>query len=146
MHPLKSIAVFICTVIMMTGAFNSDARAQTRVTGHVFAEVVETVGASANTANLASLSQPGATFDLGEIALNGGSMAAFTVVIESGEMVGQSGERASFNARTNDGKLVSSLDPNGRQVVRFRGSANEENAAGNERNFSAAYSVTLAYN
>lgn len=146
MAPVNNIIVFICTFIMMIGAFSSDAIAQTRVTGHVFAEVVETVGASANTASLASVSQPGAAFDLGEIALNGGSMAAFTIVVESCEMVGQSGERVSFNAMSSDGRLVSNLDPNGRQVVRFSRSANEEIAAGNDRSYSAAYSVTLAYN
>lgn len=148
MAPLHNIFVFICTVIMMSGAFSSVAFAQARVTGHVFAEVVESVGASANTANLASVPQnmPDTEFELGEIAINGGSLAAFSIVVETGEMIAQSGERASFKAKTRNGQLVSNLDSNGRQTLKLSGSAQKDIALAGNRNFSAAYSVTFAYN
>jgi hypothetical protein len=142
------LTISASALILMTLVSMNVAEAQTRVTGHVFAEVVETIGMASNTSNRASLphDMSGSEFDLGEVSINAGSMGAYAIVIETSDMVGDSGKRVSFDARTENGKLVSNLDQNGKQVLRLSGSAKEEIYFAGEKNFSAAYNITFAYN
>ena len=142
------LAISASTLILMISVSVNIAEAQTRVTGHVFAEVVETIGMASNASNRASLQQgvSDSEFDLGEVSINAGAMAAYAIVLETSDMVGDSGKRISFDAKTENGKLVCSLDQSGKQVLRLSGMTKEEIYYAGEKNYTAAYNVTLAYN
>jgi hypothetical protein len=122
--------------------------AQVRVTGHVFAEVVETVGAAANTNDWVVITHDNVSseFELGNLSINGGAMAAYDLVIETNEMTGETGTHASFLATTDYGNQSYMLDARGKQVFRLYGSASNISHKTKEKHFSANYQITFAYN
>lgn len=122
--------------------------AQVRVTGHVFAEVVETVGATANINDWVVVANDNVSseFELGDLSINGGAMAAYDLIIKTNEMTGETGTQASFLATTDYENQSYMLDSHGKQVFRLYGSASNILNKTREKHFSASYQVTFAYN
>lgn len=122
--------------------------AQVHVTGHVFAEVVETVGAAADTNDWVVVTHDNVSseFELGNLSINGGAMAAYDLVIETNEMTGETGTHASFLATTDYGNQSYMLNYHGKQVFRLYGLASNILNTTREKNFTASYQVTFAYN
>ena len=122
--------------------------AQTRITGHVFAEIVEAAGATSNTTEKIIL-QPGqqtSGFDLGEITFSGGSLSACAVIITSDNLMSENGSSYNFSAVTHDGNNSYMLDNSGKQKIRINGSTTDEVLSGGDKNFAAGYAITFAYN
>ncbi|MBE0661528.1 MAG: hypothetical protein IH597_03585 [Bacteroidales bacterium] len=135
-------------IVLMFPLFEGSLIAQVRVTGHIFAEVVESIGTSSNTNDwvMVPQSSSGKEFDLGEISLNGGAMAAYDLIVKTNVMTGEAGTQASFLATTDLGNLSYMLDSHGKRVFRLYGSVKEKLCAEAEKNFSASYHVIFAYN
>jgi outer membrane protein assembly factor BamB len=141
-------AILKYSVLMLAVAMSFSLAAQTRVTGHVFAEIVESAGASSRVSNQVVINPDQQTngFDLGEITLSGGSMASCTVIITSGGIMGQSGYDHGFTATTSDDNSLYVLDASGKQKFRLNGSLSDEILSGNDKNYAAEYAVVFAYN
>jgi len=122
--------------------------AQVHVTGHVFAEVVETVGATANINDWVVVANENVSseFELGDLSINGGAMAAYDLIIETNEITGETGTKASFLATTDYGNHSYMLNSHGKQVFRLYGSTSNISNKTKEKHFSASYQVTFAYN
>jgi hypothetical protein len=135
-------------IVLMLPVIESSLNAQVRVTGHVFAEVVESIGTSSNTNDWVMLPQSSSAkeFDLGEISLNGGAMAAYDLIVKTNEMTGEAGTQASFLATTDLGDLSYMLDSHGKRVFRLYGSVKEQSGSQRDKNYSASYHVIFAYN
>lgn len=135
-------------IVLMLPVCESSLIAQVRVTGHVFAEVVETIGTSSNTNDWVTVPQNSSDkeFDLGEISLNGGAMAAYDLIVKTNDMTGETGTQASFLATTDLGNLSYMLDSHGKRVFRLYGSVKKKLCSETEKNYSASYHVIFAYN
>ena len=143
-RPLISFYTFTLMILFI----GMNAAAQVRVTGHVFAEVVETLGASSGTNNLLSLSQNSinSELDLGEIFINGGAMAAFSVVFENSKITGEYGTRMALRAGVADDVSSGMLDTNGREVLKIIAEADENLLNAHDKNYTGQYQVVFAYN
>lgn len=120
--------------------------AQVRVTGHIFAEVVELTGAERNTNEYVALSaiEPVSDFDLGEITFRGKANTTFEVVISSSSLTGDNGSEANFETHQTD--LSNTLDNSGSQSIKLRGTAGENVYTSGNKQFAGNYNVVLAYN
>ena len=128
--------------------FRSSILAQSRVTGHVFAEVVESMSVTYNVNNWVVI-PPNSNehgFDLGEISVNGGSLTAYDLIIISSGISGKTGMRAPFDTTTDYNNLSYILDSQGKQVFQLYGSTNDELFAAKEKSFVAEYNIIFAYN
>lgn len=137
-----------CLIILMLPLFEGSLTAQVRVTGHVFAEVVECVGTSSNTNDLIVVPQNSSDkeFDIGEFYLNGGAMAAYDLIVKTNDIHGEAGSQASFLATTDLGNLSYMLDFHGTRVFRLYFSVKEQLCSKAEKNYSASYQVIFVHN
>jgi hypothetical protein len=144
---MKQFATITILILLIT-SFSVSSFAQVRVTGHVFAEVVEAVGATSVTNNAIQMQQQAVSnnFDMGEITLSGGALAACDVMITTSELEGLTGSRASFAALPENQSATGMLDQYGKQVIRLSGQAGEELLANPDKAYAAQYNVVFAYN
>jgi len=122
--------------------------AQVRVTGHVYAEIVEAVAATSVTNNSLQIQQNavGNNLELGEITLSGGASTACNVMITSKELTGMNGSQAAFVALPLDNSMPTSLDENGKTVIKIQGKAGEEILENPDKVYAGGYNVVFAYN
>ncbi len=138
------IATTIALMILLSVSMN--AVAQVRVTGHVFAEVVELTGAERNTNEYISLSATEAVsgFDLGEITFRGKANTTFEVMISSSSLTGDNGAEAFFE--TSQTASTNTLDNSGNQSIKLKGTTGEDLYTSGNKQFAGNYNVVLAYN
>jgi hypothetical protein len=144
---MKAYTTF-ATLLLALLLIGTESIAQVRVTGHVFAEIVEAVGATSATNNSLQIQQNAASnnFELGEISISGGSNAACAVMITASDLKGMNGSEATFSALPESSSIPASLDRNGRQIIKLQGVAGNEILANSDKAYAAQYNVVFAYN
>ncbi len=142
---MKGLIVTVFTLLMLL-CISTAAIAQTRVTGRIFAEVVELTGAESNASSYVEVSTNAvsAGFDLGEISFRGKANTAYDLMVSSSDLVGSNGHEAPFHALPEE--LSGRIDPSGNQVIRLKGSSCEALLSSSERQFAGNYQVVFAYN
>ena len=139
MKPALKISLTI--ILILSGLLGYG---QVRVTGHVSAEVVESISASCNSNIDMSLnSQEIKQFNLGSFSISGKAMSTCMVVIDNARISNNKGE--SFTIQTSATGAVESLtaDQNGNQKLNLVAGTDELLANGN---YQGIYVVTFAYN
>lgn len=138
---------FTLTALMIISliALNVAAVAQVRVTGHVFAEVVEAAGATAQTSNTLEIQQQAATsnFQIGQVTLNSGAMRNCEVMITTTQLSGISGTQVDFETLAD---FTTTADERGNQVINLNGKIGEEVMINQDKVYSGQYNVVFAYN
>lgn len=138
---------FTITALMMISliALNVIAVAQVRVTGHVFAEVVEASAATAHTSNSLEIQQQAAAnnFQIGQVTLNSGAMRNCEVMITNTGLNGINGSTAGFDALA---EFTTVADESGNQVISINGRLGEEVMINGDKVYSGQYNVVFAYN
>lgn len=143
MKKIAATGVLILALIL-TGVISV---AQVKVTGHVFAEIVEAVGATSSTNNSLQIQQNAVSnnMELGEIAVSGGSLAACAVMITTTDLKGIDGSHAAFTAIP-EANSSSNLNQNGTQIIKLQGFAGNEILGNPDKVYAAQYNVVFAYN
>lgn len=114
----------IVVVFSMAISGTSRLMAQTRVTGHVFAEIVEPAGLAVNTNNEHDYSEKDtilAGLNLGEINITGNPDAVIAFEIYSHGLVDDNGKRYSFDVFSVTDNKNTPRDTKEEQVVKFSG-------------------------
>jgi hypothetical protein len=145
---VKRIFTTLGVLLIMLSAFGNALFAQARVTGHVFAEVVESIGANSNMTEWV-LVQPNRIteeIDLGKISINGGAQSTYGLILTTKELTGKTGAQASFLAKTDYDNSLNMLNSHGKQVLRLYGNADEDLLTTSDRNFTTSYQIIFAYN
>ena len=142
---MNRLVVTGIAMLMLLG-ISMHSGAQTRVTGHIFAEVVELTGAEsrANAYVEIQSNSVSAEFDLGEISFHGKANTAFDVMVTSSDLVGSHGFEAPFQAQPDE--FSSTTDATGKQVIRFSGTAGDDLLHATERQYAGNYQVVFSYN
>ena len=127
-------------ILTLTAAmlFSFVAISQLKVTGHVFAEVVESVSAKSNvvTEIKTDFSQKSnnANLDLGSITLSSGSNASYNVMMTSSSISDSKGEMLNMDIYSSS---------NDRSVVEIKGKIADNNHSGE---YKGSYTMIFAYN
>jgi hypothetical protein len=143
---LKATKHIFLLLALLTLSFLAEA--QVRVTGHVCAEIVEAASVSSATNNLLALnrSQAVENLDLGQITLNGGQNALCALVVNSNNIVGESGSTLSFTASPAAEASSGIMDQSGSRVFNFNGAADPSIQNNSDHSYQGQYDVTFAYN
>lgn len=142
------ISAIIAACAIVASSFAGSLYAQVKATGHVFAEVVESLSASMNSRQMVYVDRTNNAeeLELGELVINGGALEAYDLILISDRLAEESVTHATFLAIT-DHRLTSKVfDYNGKQVFRLFGSFYKPNQSGIELNRRAAFQITFAYN
>jgi len=125
-----------------------DLTGQARVTGHVFAEVVETAGmrSEANQQVALRMDQSQTRMDLGAMTISGGASTAGAIVITASNLCSLSGTAIPFHAETTLQNSTSVLSAEGSEVINLSGNVDESVFLMQDRLYAAQYNVVFAYN
>ena len=142
---MNRLVVTGIAMLMLLG-ISMHSGAQTRVTGHIFAHVVELTGAESRANDYVEIQSNAAAaeFDLGEISFRGTANTAFNVMVTSSDLVGAHGYAAPFEAQPE--QVSSTTDVSGNQVIRLRGTAGDDLFTSSEREYAGNYQVVFSYN
>lgn len=133
------LAMFFATTICLS---------QTRVTGHVFAEIIEATSAESKVSSFIALERNNTVsdFSLGEISTSGKANATFSVIFDIDGMKGDNGNKAFFEASISAECSGDILNDNGKQVFSLLGKPSDEILSQNSKLYDAQYQIVFAYN
>lgn len=136
---ILTLAMFFATMI---------SHSQTRVTGHVFAEIVEATGAEAKMTSFIALERNNTVsdFSLGEISASGKANAMFSVIFDIDGMNGDNGDKAFLEVSICSGCAGDILNDSGKQVFSLHGKPCNEILSQNSKFYDAQYQIVFAYN
>ena len=121
---------------------------QTRVTGHVFAEIVEATSAESKMSSYITLERNNidSDFSLGEISTSGKANTTFSVIFDIDGMKGENEGTALFEASICAECSGDILNDNGKQVFSLLGKPGDEILSQNSKLYDAQYQIVFAYN
>lgn len=145
---MTKVFAIIAVFLLMLPAFSSSLNAQTQVTGHIVAEVVETIGASTKTNDcvVVSKNKTAEKFNLGEVTINSRALTVYDLIIETTDISRKTGTQAALLAKTYLGNLSPMLDADGKHTFRIYGSFEEEPLIAANEGLTAVYKIILAFN
>lgn len=122
--------------------------AQTKVTGHVFAEIVEATSAESKATAFVTIEKDNTVnnIPMGEISISGKANTAFSVIFDIEGMKGDNGEFAFFDATICSECSGDILNDNGKQVFSLQGKPGNEILSQNSKLYDAQYQIVFAYN
>ena len=153
---MKTITHIILAIVLTLGSAGSKlCSAQLVATGHITAEVIESVSASSQAATTLSLgtstagtSQLAATspkLNLGTMTVNSGSNATVCVVLKSATLSDSQGNGFTLDPSMSNNATASVTQSNGSQNIQLNGTANL-NANQASGLYAGSYTVVFAYN
>jgi hypothetical protein len=139
---MKNQIFYLNTLIILTTLFFcvTTCYSQAKATGHVFAEIVETISITSQTNDYIRI-EPGNTnveFKLGEIQVRGSNNSIMSVLVTTEFINGELLETAGFDAFL--------LPDSENKVFNLLGVASKDLHEHSSSNYSARYEVTFAYN
>ena len=139
----------ITGIILIAGIFSITgyAFAQTRVTAHATAEIVEGWHAVPETRNHFYL-QPNKTghIEMGEISLSSSRFTVCDVTIRSATLTGEHGCTARFDAMHQPQEHTRASTDGGHHIFNLYGKADEDMFSKPDRNYTGQYQIIFSYN
>ena len=121
---------------------------QTVAIGHVTAEVIESISASASTVSnfeIAKAATTSETVNLGAITLYSGKDIACNVVLKAANLSDASGNGFTIEPSTSNDSNFAIAQANGSKTIRLNGTTNmNSNQASGQ--YAGSYTVVFAYN
>ncbi len=142
---MRAFVAYGIALLILTG-ISTQSVAQTRVTGHVFAEVVELTGAESKAHESIEIKAGdfATDFDLGEISFRGKAGTTYELMVSSSPLKGHDGHEHLFEARYD--RHNTTIDASGNEVIRLTGSAGEGLFSSSDRQYTGNYQVVFVYN
>mgnify|MGYP004702214067 CR=1 FL=1 len=136
---ILTLAMFFATMI---------CHSQTRVTGHVFAEIVETLSAVSNTNDHLQIEQNsiGDQVNLGEIFLHVKSNTVVYVLVTTNGMTGNYGDNAGFEVKPCLECSDSEHNNIGIKTYKLQANTDLELNSNTSLSYSAQYEIVFAHN
>ncbi len=139
---MKTLATMIIAMLL---TFTASVFGQTVAIGHVTAEVIEAVSASASTISSFDLAKDSETVKLGAITVFSGKDITCNVVLKAANLSDASGNAFTIDPTVNNDTNTAVAQANGAQTLQLNGTANmnSNQAAGQ---YAGSYTVVFAYN
>lgn len=142
---MKKLAKYL--VISVLGLMTTSVFAQTTVTGHIFAEVVESVSAS-------SLSQTSFTIqknnsediEFGQIEVNSSSSASCSLILGKANLTSNNNQLLAMETSASSLKNMFGNAINGSQVINLKCMSKDSQLDQNASNYQGNINIDLAYN
>ena len=139
---MKTLATIMIAALL---TLTTSVFGQTVAIGHVTAEVIESVSASASTISSFDLSKDSETVKLGAITVFSGKDITCNVVLKAANLTDASGNAFTIEPTINDNASSAVAQANGGQTIQLNGTAsmNSNQASGQ---YAGSYTVVFAYN
>ena len=139
---MKTLATMMIAVLL---TLTTSVFGQTVAIGHVTAEVIESVSASASTISSFDLSKDAETVKLGAITVFSGKDITCNVVLKAANLSDASGNAFTIEPTVNNDPNTAVAQANGAQTIQLNGTTNinSNQAAGQ---YAGSYTVVFAYN
>ncbi len=121
---------------------------QAKVTGHVFAEVVEMVGVKSHAQNHFSLTPNHkiASLSLGEYSFDGGAFTTGSILISNSNLSGNHGSEISFLATpASTSEPMQILNKNGHNTLSVAGEIDNALFRSHDKQYTGEYTIVFAY-
>lgn len=139
----------VCGILLIAGIFSLTgyAFAQSRVTAHATAEIVEGWQATPETRNHFYV-QPHKTeyIEMGEISLSSSKFTVCDVTIRATTLTGENGFKAKFDAMHKPQDQIHPSNNEGPNIFTLYGKADEGMFSNPDRNYSGQYQIVFSYN
>lgn len=129
-------------------AISTSIQGQTRVTGHIFAEIVETVSVNSAMNNSFQLKRDNneSNIDLGTVSVNGSAYTTRSIIVSPATITGPSGTSLEFQTNSSDQFSNQQHSETGRDELSLSATINETLLLMEDNNYSGQYDVVLVYN
>ncbi len=136
------------TISLLSFANSFSGYSQTKVTGHVFAEVIETTSVSSVIPHSVYLNSIQAcnALELGEIVLGGGALSTLSLLASSHSLIGENGAQVGFLTDINRGENNVTLNNDGVQNLKINGMVGANVLNMSEKFYSGKFAIVFAYN
>ena len=139
---MKTLATMMIAMLL---TFTTSVFGQTVAIGHVTAEVIEAVSASASTISSFELAKDSETVKLGAITVFSGKDITCNIVLKAANLSDASGNLFTIDPTVNNDPNTAVALANGSQTIQLNGTTNmnSNQAAGQ---YAGSYTVVFAYN
>ena len=139
---MKTLATMMIAALL---TLTTSVFGQTVAIGHVTAEVIEGVSASASTISSFDLSKNSETVKLGAITVFSGKDITCNVVLKAANLSDASGNAFTIEPTVNNDPNTAIAQANGAQTIQLNGTTNmNSNQASGQ--YAGSYTVVFAYN
>ena len=139
---MKTLATLMIAMLL---TFTTSVFGQTVALGHVSAEVIEGISASASTISSFALAKDSETVKLGAITVFSGKDITCNVVLKAANVSDASGNGFSIEPTVNNDTNTAVAQANGSQTIQLNGTTNmNSNQASGQ--YTGSYTVVFAYN
>lgn len=139
---MKTLATMMIAALL---TLTTSVFGQTVAIGHVSAEVIEGVSASASTISSFDLSKDSETVKLGAITVFSGKDITCNVVLKAANLSDASGNAFTIEPTVNNDPNTAVAQANGAQTIQLNGTTNmNSNQASGQ--YAGSYTVVFAYN
>ena len=139
---MKTLATIMIAALL---TLTTSVFGQTVAIGHVTAEVIESVSASASTISSFDLSKDSETVKLGAITVFSGKDYTCNVVLKAANLSDASGNAFTIEPTVNNDPNTAVAKANGAQTIQLNGTTNlNSNQASGQ--YAGSYTVVFAYN
>ena len=139
---MKTLATMMIAALL---TLTTSVFGQTVAIGHVTAEVIEGVSASASTISSFDLSKDSETVKLGAITVFSGKDITCNVVLKAANLSDASGNAFTIEPTVNNDPNTAIAQANGAQTIQLNGTTNmNSNQASGQ--YAGSYTVVFAYN
>jgi hypothetical protein len=139
MNPFRHILISIFLILSGSWCYG-----QVKVTGHICAEVVESISVSCNNnPELAYLSKNVTKLDVGSFSISGAASATYNLIIDNANVRNESGDSYTIQTNTDGAEKSLIADLSGKHSLTLVAGTTELPANGQ---YQGNFGVTFAYN
>jgi len=142
---MKRLAIYV--VIAVLGLISCKLSAQTSVVGHIYAEVVESVGASAQSQQSFSVQKnnaDGITF--GKIEIKSAESSSCSLIMGKASLTGNNNDFLTMETSSTSTQKMEGNAINGYQFISLQCKPNEQILDQSSTQYNGNINVVLAYN
>jgi hypothetical protein len=142
---MKRLVIFV--VLSVLGLATTGGYAQTTVTGHVFAEVVESVSASTTTQSSFNVQRNQTTaIDFGKIEIKSGASSSCSLILGKANLTSNFQNRIALETIANSRTGMNNNALNGCQSINLQYQPNDTMLAQDASLYQGDINIVLAYN
>jgi hypothetical protein len=142
---MKQLAIFV--VLSVLGLATTLGYAQTTVTGHVFAEVVESVSASTTTQSSITMQRDqNSAIDFGQIEIKSGASSSCSLILGKANLTSNFQNRIALETSANSITGINNNAINGCQSINLQYQPDDTMLAQDASLYQGDINIVLAYN
>ena len=142
---MKTLRIFVSSIVLLIASVTGFT--QTRVTGHVFAEVVESVSASSQSQSSFTIQKTNAeSIDFGQIQIKSSSSASCSLILGKANLTSNNQQQISMETSASGTQSPDGNAINGYQSINLQCQPSDDMLDQSALSYQGNVNIILAYN